>query len=119
MSVTAAQGFRAAGVTAGLKASGTADVAVVVNEGPRRAAAAVLTENRVAAAPVVWTRRAVQDGRATAVVLNSGGANAATGAEGLEDARRTAEHAAAGVVDRPPRKVLIRLGLVAPVGARV
>ena len=97
MSVTAAQGFRAAGVTAGLKASGTPDVAVVVNEGPRDAAAAVLTENRVAAAPVVWTRRAVRDGRATAVVLNSGGANAATGAEGLEDARRTAEHAAAAL----------------------
>lgn len=94
MSVTAAKGFWAAGVTAGLKASGTPDVAVVVNDGPRHDAAAVLTLNRVAAAPVVWTRQAVRDGSAAAVVLNSGGANAATGAEGLEDTRRTAEHAA-------------------------
>ena len=68
MSVTAAQGFRAAGVTAGLKASGTPDVAVVVNDGPRRAAAAVFTANRVAAAPVLWSRQAVSDGRADAVV---------------------------------------------------
>lgn len=94
MSVTAAQGFRAAGVTAGLKASGTPDVAVVVNDGPRRAAAAVFTANRVAAAPVLWSRQAVSDGRADAVVLNSGGANAATGAPGFLDAHATAEHAA-------------------------
>lgn len=112
MSVTAAQGFRAAGVTAGLKASGTPDVAVVVNEGPRRAAAAVLTENRVAAAPVVWTRRAVRDGRATAVVLNSGGANAATGAEGLEDARRTAEHAAAALGTAADDVLVCSTGLI-------
>ncbi|MBY4599894.1 bifunctional glutamate N-acetyltransferase/amino-acid acetyltransferase ArgJ [bacterium BD-1] len=112
MSVTAAQGFRAAGVTAGLKASGTPDVAVVVNEGPRDAAAAVLTENRVAAAPVVWTRRAVQDGRATAVVLNSGGANAATGAAGLEDARRTAEHAAAALGTAADDVLVCSTGLI-------
>ena len=112
MSVTAAQGFRAAGVTAGLKASGTPDVAVVVNEGPRDAAAAVLTENRVAAAPVVWTRRAVRDGRATAVVLNSGGANAATGAEGLEDARRTAEHAAAALGTSADDVLVCSTGLI-------
>lgn len=62
MSVTAAQGFRAAGVTAGLKASGTPDVAVVVNQGPRDAAAAVLTENRVAAAP--WSGPAAPCGTA-------------------------------------------------------
>ena len=112
MSVTAAQGFRAAGVTAGLKASGTPDVAVVVNQGPRDAAAAVLTENRVAAAPVVWTRRAVRDGRATAVVLNSGGANAATGAEGLEDARRTAEHAAAALGTAADDVLVCSTGLI-------
>ena len=94
MSVTTAQGFRAAGVCAGLKASGRPDVALVVNDGPLAAAAAVFTSNRVAAAPVLWSRQAVSDGRLTAVVLNSGGANACTGAPGFQDTHRTAEHVA-------------------------
>ena len=94
MSVTAPTGFRAAGVTAGLKASGTPDLALVVNDGPLHAAAAVFTSNRVQAAPVVWSRQAVADGRVDAVVLNSGGANACTGPEGFLDTHRTAEHAA-------------------------
>ncbi|GAA1733338.1 bifunctional glutamate N-acetyltransferase/amino-acid acetyltransferase ArgJ [Isoptericola hypogeus] len=95
MSITAPAGFRAAGVAAGLKSSGGRDVALVVNDGPRRTAAAVLTTNRVQAAPVVWTRQAVSDGAARAVVLNSGGANACTGPEGFTDTHRTAEHVAA------------------------
>lgn len=95
MSVTAPQGFRAAGVAAGLKASGAPDVALVVNDGPAQAAAAVFTTNRVQAAPVVWSRQAVADGVAHAVVLNSGGANACTGPEGFADTHRTAEHVAA------------------------
>ncbi len=94
MSVTAAQGFRAAGVTAGIKASGTPDLALVVNDGPDRTAAAVFTSNRVEAAPVTWSRQVVSDGRVDAVVLNSGGANACTGAEGFADTHRTAEHVA-------------------------
>jgi glutamate N-acetyltransferase/amino-acid N-acetyltransferase len=92
MSVTTPRGFRAAGVTAGLKASGAPDLALVVNDGPNYAAAAVLTGNRVKAAPVVWTAQAVKDGRLEAVVLNSGGANACTGPEGFADTHRTAEH---------------------------
>lgn len=91
MSVTAAQGFRAAGVTAGLKPSGKPDFALVVNDGPDRHAAAVFTSNRVEAAPVTWSRVAVGDGRIDAVVLNSGGANACTGAQGFADTHRTAE----------------------------
>lgn len=94
MTVTSPQGFRAAGVAAGLKSSGAQDVALVVNDGPLDVAAAVLTSNRVFAAPVAWTRQAVSDGRATAVVLNSGGANACTGPEGFADTHRTAEHVA-------------------------
>jgi len=94
VSVTTAQGFRAAGVAAGLKASGDADVALVVNDGPLDAAAAVFTTNRVKAAPVLWTQQAVADGRLRAVVLNSGGANACTGPEGFADTHRTAEHIA-------------------------
>lgn len=94
MSVTAAQGFRAAGVAAGLKSTGTPDVAVVVNDGPSDVVSAVFTSNRVQAAPVTWSRRAAADGRARAVVLNSGGANACTGPEGFADTHRTAEHLA-------------------------
>jgi glutamate N-acetyltransferase/amino-acid N-acetyltransferase len=88
--VTAAEGFCAAGVAAGLKASGAPDVAVVANEGPEFTAAAVTTTNRVKAAPVQWTERAVRDGALRGVVLNSGGANACTGASGLADTEATA-----------------------------
>lgn len=94
MSVTVPQGFRASGTTAGLKDSGKPDVAVVVNDGPDCHAAAVFTTNRVAAAPVQWSRQVVTDGRVDAVVLNSGGANAATGHPGFQDTHATAEHAA-------------------------
>ncbi len=87
-------GFRASGVTAGLKASGTPDLALVVNDGPDHHAAAVFTTNRVEAAPVTWSRQVVADGRVDAVVLNSGGANACTGSQGFLDTHRTAEHVA-------------------------
>ena len=97
MSVTTPRGFRAAGVTAGLKASGRPDVALVVNDGPDHHAAAVFTGNRVEAAPVTWSRTVVADGRVDAVVLNSGGANACTGAPGFQDTHRTAEHVGAAL----------------------
>ena len=92
--VTLPRGFRAAGVTAGLKSSGRPDLALVVNDGPLRHAAAVFTSNRVEAAPVTWSRQVVTDGRVDAVVLNSGGANACTGSPGFLDTHRTAEHVA-------------------------
>lgn len=94
MSVTAPAGFRAAGVSAGLKSTGNKDVALVVNDGPLDVAAGVFTSNRVVAAPVIWSRQAVADGVARAVVLNSGGANACTGPEGFADTHHTAEHVA-------------------------
>jgi glutamate N-acetyltransferase/amino-acid N-acetyltransferase len=97
MGVTAAKGFRAAGVAAGLKASGGLDVALVVNDGPRDAAAAVYTANRCKANPVLWSERASADGRVRAVVLNSGGANCYTGPEGFVTTHRTAEQVAAGL----------------------
>ena len=87
-------GFRAAGITAGLKASGKPDLALVVNDGPDHHASAVFTSNRVVAAPVVWSRQVVADGRVDAVVLNSGGANACTGHQGFQDTHRTAEEVA-------------------------
>jgi glutamate N-acetyltransferase/amino-acid N-acetyltransferase len=95
VSVTAPQGFRASGVTAGIKASGRPDVALVVNDGPLDAAAGVFTGNRFRAAPVIWSEQVVKDGAVRAVILNSGGANACTGAEGFADTHRTAEHVAA------------------------
>ena len=91
MSATAAAGFRAAGVAAGLKTSGLLDVALVVNDGPLHAAAGVVTSNRVKAAPVLWTQQVLADGRVDAVVLNSGGANACTGPQGFQDTHATAE----------------------------
>jgi glutamate N-acetyltransferase/amino-acid N-acetyltransferase len=94
VTITAAQGFRASGVAAGLKQSGTPDVALVVNDGPLDVAAAVFTSNRVKAAPVLWSEQVVRDGRLVAVVLNSGGANACTGPAGFADTHATAEHAA-------------------------
>ena len=88
------RGFRAAGVTAGLKPSGRPDVALVVNDGPAHAAAGVFTRNKVKAAPVLWSQQVLTTGRLRAVVLNSGGANACTGAEGFRTAHATAERAA-------------------------
>ena len=98
MSVTAANGFRAAGVVAGLKASGQPDVALLVNDGPLSAAAGVFTTNRVKAAPVLWSQQVLESGRLRAVVLNSGGANACTGPAGFQDTHATAEHVA-GLLD--------------------
>jgi glutamate N-acetyltransferase/amino-acid N-acetyltransferase len=88
--VTAAVGFEASGVAAGLKSTGAPDVALVRSLGPRYDAAAVFTSNRVFAPSVGWTRAAVADGRLSAVVLNSGGANACTGEGGRHDTARTA-----------------------------
>ncbi|MBK1788559.1 bifunctional glutamate N-acetyltransferase/amino-acid acetyltransferase ArgJ [Prauserella cavernicola] len=91
MTITAAQGFRAAGVTAGLKPSGKSDVALVVNDGPSDVAAAVFTTNRCKANPVLWSEQVLEGGKAKAVVLNSGGANCYTGPEGFQTTHASAE----------------------------
>jgi glutamate N-acetyltransferase / amino-acid N-acetyltransferase len=94
LSVTSAAGFRAAGVTAGIKVSRQRDLAVVINDGPSDAVAGVFTSNRVRAAPVLWTEQVVRGGRVRAVVLNSGCANACTGPDGFADTHHTAERLA-------------------------
>lgn len=94
MSVTAAAGFRAAGATAGLKPSGQPDVALVVNDGPDDAAAALFTSNRCKANPVLWSEQACADGRLSAVLLNSGGANCYTGPQGFATTHGAAEKVA-------------------------
>jgi len=97
MSITAAAGFLACGLAAGLKSGGRRDLALVVNTGPDYAAAGVFTTNRVKAAPVIWSQQVLGDRQLRAVILNSGGANACTGPEGFADTHRTAELVAASL----------------------
>lgn len=99
MSVTAAAGFSAGSVAAGLKASGGLDLCVIVNEGPLSSVAAVFTSNRAQANPILWSKQAIQTGRARAIVLNSGGANCFTGPDGFQLTHATAEKAASLLED--------------------
>lgn len=94
MSVTAASGFVAAGIAAGLKSTGAPDLALVVNTGPEKAAAAVFTSNRAKANPILWSEQVIADGVVEAIVLNSGGANCFTGTQGFQTTHATAEAAA-------------------------
>ncbi|MFM6973870.1 MAG: bifunctional glutamate N-acetyltransferase/amino-acid acetyltransferase ArgJ [Agromyces sp.] len=91
MSVTTPRGFLAAGIAAGIKKSGALDLALVMNQGPSAAAAAVFTSNRAQANPILWSKQAIADGVVSAVILNSGGANCFTGPEGFQVTHRTAE----------------------------
>jgi glutamate N-acetyltransferase/amino-acid N-acetyltransferase len=95
--VTAPQGFRAAGVSCGIKKKGL-DLALIVSDAPA-SAAAVFTTNRAQAAPIVVSRRQLEAsaGRASAIVVNSGCANACTGPDGLQHAAAMAEETAAAV----------------------
>jgi glutamate N-acetyltransferase/amino-acid N-acetyltransferase len=136
MSVTSAKGFRAAGVAAGLKDSvgpngGGRDVAVVVNDGPRYAAAGVFTANRVKAAPVLWSEQVLSGGAVKAVVLNAKYANACTGPAGFQISHATAEAVAAaldigagevavcstGKIGEPPPLDVLNAGVAAAVAA--
>lgn len=85
------QGFKAAGMHAGLKSSGKFDLTLIQNVGPLFDAAAVYTTNKVVAAPVIWSREVTKGQIVRAAILNSGGANACTGPEGFLDTHRTAE----------------------------
>lgn len=94
MTITTPAGFRASGVAAGLKSTGARDLALVVNDGPRHDSASVFTSNRCKANPVLWSQEVVKDGTVRAVVLNSGGANCYTGAEGFQTTHAVAEKVA-------------------------
>jgi len=94
VTVTAPQGFEAAGVAVGLKSTGKPDVAVVANRGPRKVGAAVFTTNRAKANPIIWSQQVIADRVVEAIVLNSGGANCFTGAFGFQTSHLTAEKAA-------------------------
>ncbi|MEU4402889.1 bifunctional glutamate N-acetyltransferase/amino-acid acetyltransferase ArgJ [Streptosporangium sp. NPDC023963] len=112
MSVTAPLGFRASGVDAGIKSGVDRDLALVVNDGPSRAAAGVFTANRVKAAPVLWSAQVLAGGRVHAVVLNSGGANACTGPLGFQDTHATAEKVAAALGDSAGEVAVCSTGLI-------
>ena len=112
MTILTPQGFRAAGVAAGLKSAGGLDLALVVNDGPAHAAAGVFTRNKVKAAPVLWSQQVLTTGRLRAVVLNSGGANACTGPEGFQTAHATAEKAAEVVGCAPLEVAVCSTGLI-------
>jgi glutamate N-acetyltransferase/amino-acid N-acetyltransferase len=108
VSTTAAKGFVAGGIACGIKESGAADLAIVATEDGRPVTAAgVFTSNLVTAAPVQISKRHLVDGRAAAVVLNSGNANAATGEPGRRDALRMCELTATGLNLSGPDDVLV------------
>jgi len=107
VSVSAPAGFRSAGIPVGLKTSGAPDLALVVNDGPYPASAAVFTRNRAQANPILWSRKAVQNGSARAIVLNSGGANCFTGEFGYETTRLTAEAVATALGETDAERVLV------------
>lgn len=115
MSVTAPQGFRAAGVASGLKGDGARDLAVIVNDGPSRAAGAVFSGAEEASAPVLWSRQVVSGGRVRAVVVDSGCANAGTGPHGFQDVHAAAEHTAELLEDSAAEIALCSAG---PLGTR-
>ncbi len=113
MSVTAAPGFAAAGVSAGIRPSGKPDVAVVRALVPA-VGSAMWTTNRVQAAPVAVSRRHLAEAQPQAVVVNAGVANAATGRAGEEDAERTAAHAAAALGLQTEEVVVLSTGVIGP-----
>lgn len=110
--VTAPAGFVAAGVEAGIKAHGGRDLALVHTTGPRGASAGVFTSNRIVAAPVTLTRAHLAASTLSAVVLNSGGANACTGAPGAADAEATAERVAQALGLHPEEVGVCSTGLI-------
>ena len=115
MSVTEVPGFTAAGVTCGIKPSGKPDLALIATaDGTAVSAAGVFTSNKMTAAPVLVCREhlAATRGEAAAVVLNSGNANAATGAQGMADARQMCAETAAALGVAPEQVLVCSTGLI-------
>ena len=110
-SVTSPQGFKAAGIAAGIKASGNKDLALIFSETPC-SAAGVFTRNRVKAAPVLLCQSHLADGRAQAVIVNSGNANCCTGERGMADARRMAALTAEGLQLKPEDVLVGSTGVI-------
>jgi len=109
--VTYPQGFKAAGVKAGIKKSGNLDLALIYTQTPA-SVAGVFTQNKVAAACVSVSREAVKHGKAHAIVANAGCANACTGEQGLSDAKKMAELAAAELGVKSHEVIVASTGVI-------
>ncbi len=109
--LTVPKGFRASAVKAGIKASGNLDLAILAADGPC-AAAGTFTTNRIAAAPVQWDRKLLPSDKVRAIVVNAGNANAATGGEGLANARAMAEAVAKGLGCEPEAVLVASTGVI-------
>ena len=111
--ITAAAGFRAAGVSAGIKASGALDVTLIVADGPV-SAAGLFTTNQVQAPPVKVSKSNLESsgGRAQAIIVNSGCANACTGAEGLATSQATVVATAAALGCSPEHVLVSSTGVI-------
>ncbi|WP_151641330.1 bifunctional glutamate N-acetyltransferase/amino-acid acetyltransferase ArgJ [Corynebacterium sp. 11A] len=111
-SITTPAGFVAAATTAGIKPSGKSDMALVVNQGPEFVAAGAFTRNRIVASPVKLSRTAVADGQLTAVLYNSGNANACNGVQGDKDAAELTAQVAAALECSPTDVAACSTGLI-------
>ena len=109
--VTFPQGFKAAGVKAGIKKSGNLDVAVIYTE-KEAAVAGTFTQNAVAAAPVYVSKAVVRTGSAHAITANAGCANACTGEQGLADAKKTAALTASALGCKPDDVLVASTGVI-------
>ena len=109
--VTFPQGFKAAGVKAGIKKSGNLDVAVIYTE-KEAAVAGTFTQNAVAAAPVFASKRVVATGTAHAIAANAGCANACTGEQGDKDAAAMQEITAKALGCQPDDVIVASTGVI-------
>jgi glutamate N-acetyltransferase/amino-acid N-acetyltransferase len=110
-SVTSASGFLAGAVRAGIKSKGELDLAILCSEAPCKAAG-VFTANQIKSAPVILSQRHIAKGRAQAIVVNSGCANACTGGQGLADALGMANLAAAKLGISPEEVLVASTGVI-------
>ncbi len=109
--VCSPKGFKALGKTVGIKKSGKADLAVIFSE-VLADAAAVYTSNKVKGAPLIVTKRHLEDGKAQAIVVNSGVANVCTGEKGIKDAEEVAKLSAEEIGISPNDVLVASTGLI-------
>jgi glutamate N-acetyltransferase/amino-acid N-acetyltransferase len=106
------KGFISGATAAGLKSSGALDLTIIQNQGPNNFGTAVFTSNKVVAAPVIWSQQIIKDHQVSAVILNSGGANACTGAQGFADTHKSAELVASKLGISSSEVVVCSTGLI-------
>ncbi len=109
--ICAPRGFKALGKCIGIKKSGNMDLAVIFSE-VLADAAAVYTSNKVKGAPLIITKRHLKNGKAQAIVINSGVANVCTGKKGIKDAEDTAKYAGEGLGINPNNVLTASTGLI-------